>query len=140
MNYVVDASVAVKWYVPEIFEAESALLLRAKYALHVPDLIIPEFCSIVWKKVRRGELTKGEGDKIVSAIALKNWTIHPHRRTLKSAFSGAIATGQTVYDWTYLALAISLSCEMVTADERFYNAIRDTAFGPNLKWIGDLGP
>jgi len=140
MNYVVDASVAVKWYLPEIFETESAHLLGAKFTLHAPELIIPEFCNIIWKKVRRGELTKVEGEKIVAAIALKNWTIHPHRQILKSAFSGAVATGQTVYDWTYLALAISLSCKMVTADERFYNAIRDTVFNSNIEWVGDLLP
>ena len=138
MRYVVDASVAVKWYVPEIYEQEAATVLKGRHELHVPELILPEFSNIIWKKVRRGELAAAEGSKIVNAFTRKNWTLHSHRQTLRSAYAGADATGQTVYDWTYLALAISLSCEFVTADERFYNALTITAFNANIKWIGDL--
>ncbi len=138
MSYVVDASVAIKWYVPEIFENEAIQVLESGRELHVPELILPEFSGIVSKKVRRGELSKSEGNRIVTAIARKSWTIHSHKNTIKSAYTGAEATGQTFYDWTYLALAISLSCEFVTADEKFYKALEMTAFKQNLKWIGDV--
>ncbi|MEO5860277.1 MAG: type II toxin-antitoxin system VapC family toxin [Pyrinomonadaceae bacterium] len=138
MKYVVDASVAVKWYVPEIFEVEATQLFKGRHELHVPELILPEFSNIIWKKVSRGELSGTEGTKIVNAFTRKAWTIHSHRQTLRSAYAGAEATGQTVYDWTYLALAISLSCEFVTADERFYNAVTVTSLSSNIKWIGDV--
>lgn len=138
MRYVVDASVAVKWYVPEIYEREATRLLKGRHQLHVPELILPEVGNIIWKKVRRGEIRKTDGESIVAAVARKRWKIHPHKRTLKSAFTGAEATEQTVYDWTYLALAISLSCEVVTADEKFYKALENTAFKAYLKWIGDF--
>lgn len=138
MNYVVDASVAVKWYVPEIYEQEAARLLKAKHLFHVPELILPECGNILWKKVRRGELTPAEGENIVLALSKKTWTIHSHKQMIRSAYTGADATGQTVYDWTYLALAVSLSCEFVTADEKFYKALEKTTFNASLKWIGDL--
>lgn len=138
MIYVVDASVSVKWYVPEIYEQEATRLLKGKHRLHVPELILPEFSNIIWKKAKRGEITKAEGEKITGAFSRKRWTIHSHRRIIKSAYTGAAATGQTVYDWTYLALAISLSCEFATADERFYKALENTHFRKNLKWIGDF--
>ncbi|MGD9561980.1 MAG: type II toxin-antitoxin system VapC family toxin [Pyrinomonadaceae bacterium] len=136
MRYVVDASVAVKWYVPENHEPEAVRLLKGGHHLHVPELIFPEIGNIIWKKIGRRQISKSAGDQIVAAVARKRWTIHPHRKTLKSAFAGAEATGQTVYDWTYLALAISLSCELVTADEKFYKALEITSFSGNLKWIG----
>jgi len=138
VKYVVDASVAVKWYVPEIYEQEATTVLKGRHEFHVPELILPEFSNITWKKVRRGELSAAEGSKIVSAFARKSWTVHSHRQTIRSAFAGAEATGQTVYDWTYLALAISLSCEFVTADERFYKAVVTTLFESNIKWIGEF--
>lgn len=138
MKYVIDASVAAKWYVPENYEQEATTLLKGRHELHVPELILPEFSNIIWKKARRGELSEAEGSRIVSAFARKRWTVHSHRQTLRSAYSGAEASGQTVYDWTYLALAISLSCEFVTADERFFKALVATTFKSNLKWIGDL--
>ena len=138
MNYVIDASVAIKWYVPEIYEQEATRFLKSLSSLHVPELIYPEVSNIIWKKIRRGEITLLEGEEIVGTIARKRWTIHSHRNLIKSAFAGAEATGQTVYDWTYPALAIRLSCEFVTADERFYKALEKTAFKTNLKWVGDF--
>jgi len=138
VRYVIDASVAVKWYIPEIFEREASCLLSTANRLHVPELLLPEFANIIWKKVRRGELTSSEGNEIVEVHQRSTLTIHSHRRLLRSAFLGASSTGQTVYDWIYLALAVSLSCEMVTADERFYNALKDTELAGNLKWIGDI--
>lgn len=138
MRYVVDASVAIKWYVPEIYEQEATRLLKGRHQLHVPELILPEIGNILWKKVGRSEISQADGERIVAAVAKKRWTIHPHKNTLKAAFTGAEATGQTVYDWTYLALAISLSCEFVTADERFYKVLGKTVFKTSLKWIGDF--
>lgn len=138
MKYVIDASVAVKWYIPEIYEQEATRLLKGRHQLHVPELILPELGNIIRKKVKRGEITQIEAEKIISAISRKKWTIHPHRSIFKSACAGAESTGQTVYDWTYLALAISLSCEFVTADKKFHKALENTAFSTDVKWIGDL--
>lgn len=138
MNYVIDASVSVKWYIPENYEQEATRLLKGKHRFHVPELILPEFSNIIWKKVKRGEIIQIEGESIISAFSRKRWSIHSHKNIIKSAYAGAETTGQTVYDWTYLALAISLSCQFVTADEKFYKAIEQTAFKKNLKWIGDF--
>ena len=35
--YVVDASVAVKWFVPEIHSEHALLLLRKRFALQAPE-------------------------------------------------------------------------------------------------------
>ncbi len=138
MRYVVDASVAIKWYVPEVHEPEAVLLLNGQHELHVPDLIFPEIGNIVWKKVRKGQVSESVGEEIIASVASKSWTIHPHDQIIKSAYAGAVATGQTVYDWIYLILAISRSCELVTADEKFHKALERTAFKANMKWIGDV--
>lgn len=138
MKYVVDASVSVKWYVPEIYEQEAVSLLRGKNQFHVPELIFPEFGNIIWKKVRRGDITKAEGEKIITEFSKRKLVIHSHKKIIIPAYIGAESSGQTVYDWTYLALAVSLSCEMVTADEKFYKALEKTPLKNNLKWIGDI--
>jgi Hydantoinase B/oxoprolinase len=58
--FVSDASIAVKWVVPE-HSSERAPLLH-DYGLVAPDLLFAECANILWKKVRRGELTKEEAD------------------------------------------------------------------------------
>ncbi len=138
MIYVVDASVAVKWYVPESFEQNADRVLASGFELHAPELILPEFANIIWKKIRRGEISEAEGKRMLSAIVSVNWSLHSHQSVVRSAFTGAVETGQTVYDWTYLALAVALSCEFVTADEKFYRAIEQTKLRKNIKWIGDV--
>ena len=138
MNQVIDASVAVKWYVPEVFEQEASKVQNSGHLLHAPELILPEFSNIIWKKIRLGNLTEKEGQQIISAFCQTNLQIHSHKQLIKSAFTGATMTNQTVYNWTYLSLAISLSCEFVTADERFYKALEKTKLKRHLLWIGDV--
>ena len=138
MKYVVDASVAIKWYVPEIYEQEATKILQGNHLLHVPELIYPEFASILWKKVRRGEINATEGQQIITAFSKQRLFPHSHQQLVQSAYTGAEATGQTAYDWMYLALAISLSCEFVTADEKFYQALKSTPLQKNLLWIGNV--
>jgi predicted nucleic acid-binding protein len=72
MIYVVDASVAIKWYAPEIYEQEATKLLHGNHAFHAPELIYPEFSNILWKKVRRGEIIAAEGQRIITRFAQKN--------------------------------------------------------------------
>jgi predicted nucleic acid-binding protein len=57
---------------------------------------------------------------------------------LEAAFAGAVISGQTVYDWTYLALAVGLDCQMVTADEKFFQALRGGAIAKYLGWVADF--
>jgi predicted nucleic acid-binding protein len=138
MNKVIDASVAIKWYVPEIYEQEATRLQQSGDVLHAPELILPEFVNIVWKKIARREIIEKEGQKIVTEFSRTNLVYHPQRQIIKSAFTGAMMTNQTVYDWTYMALALSLGCQFVTADERFYKALEKTKLKKHLLWVGDI--
>lgn len=88
--------------------------------------MLPEFGNIIWKKARRNELTEAEAGRVIRAFGNLNIIFHSHKSLLKAAYLGASLPGQTVYDWTYLALAVSLSRRFVTADERFYKALENT--------------
>src|SRR5262245_26317083 len=138
MNYVVDASVAVKWYVPEDNADTAERLLDPGNELHAPELIAPEVGNIIWKKIHRSELTEKQGREIIDAFVSVPIQKYPTTPLVEVAFAGALQTAQTVYDWMYLALAISLNCEMVTADEEFYRVIQPGAMGKHILWIEDL--
>jgi predicted nucleic acid-binding protein len=58
-RFVIDASIAVKWVVEEPGTA-SALSLLNQGRLLAPELLVAECANILWKKVRRGELSKDE--------------------------------------------------------------------------------
>ncbi len=138
MIRVVDASVVVKWYVPENHSPEAARLLDTKYELHAPELISVEFGNIVWKKARRSEITESEVQRMTKAFLNVDVELHRHKTLLPAATTGAILSGQTVYDWSYLTLAVALGCEFVTADEKFYRALEKTKLKRHLLWVADV--
>jgi predicted nucleic acid-binding protein len=138
MNYVVDASVAIKWYLPEENTDDAERLLAVDNFLHAPELILPEFGSIVWKRIRRGEMAAQKGQEIIEEFVGAPLLKYPHAPLLEAAFAGAIETAQTVYDWIYLALAVSLNCQMVTADARFYHALQASRHARHLVWVADI--
>ncbi len=138
MIIVVDASVAVKWYIGEHLNDIAEKLLEGSFELFAPELIVPEFGSIIWKKVRRGEITSVEGRKIVAEFTKHEINLQSHKDLLTAAYIGAELSGQTVYDWTYLTLAVILSCAFVTADANFYKALEGTPMRKHLLWLGDL--
>ena len=76
-RYVVDASMAIKWFLPEI-HSEAVLRLRhSRYRLHVPALMTLELGTVLAKRIRRGELTRAEGDVVLKE--LKQLPLQRHR-------------------------------------------------------------
>jgi len=119
---VVDASVAVKWVVPEAGSA-AALKLRAWPSLLAPELIVAECANILWKKVARGALTVGDALLAAEILEHASLTLYPMRSLVRSVTRMAIELGHPAYDCIYLALAAREKCPMVTADERLARKI-----------------
>lgn len=137
-RYVVDASVAIKWFVPENYSEYADHLLNNNYNLLAPALLIAEVCNILWKKIRLGQISLAEGQQALAEFQATNLQIFELEPLLQNAFNLANQTGRTAYDCFYLALAIQQQCQMVTADEKFFNALQNTAFTAHLYWVEDL--
>ena len=124
--FVVDASVVVKWFVPEIHSDAARRLLTLHHEYFAPDLLFAETANTIWKKIRRGELPAEHGRQLVDDIGRVAVEMIPCRMLAVDAHELANSTGRTVYDLMYLALAIRLKTIMLTADERLEAAL--TAF------------
>ncbi|MDI3461813.1 MAG: hypothetical protein OJF50_000634 [Nitrospira sp.] len=70
MTCVVDASIAVKWFVEERGSTAARTVLSKGETLLAPDLILVETSNTAWKKVRRKEMTREQGEAMVRAAAL----------------------------------------------------------------------
>jgi len=135
---VVDASVVIKWHVTEVHSAAALRLLRDDApALHAPDLVFPEVGNILWKKVRRGDLTDVQAREIGRLVVVAPLEIHPSSPLLEAALEIALRTGRTVYDSLYAAMAVQLDCRLVTADEKLYNALKGSPLGVRVLWVED---
>lgn len=119
---VVDASVAVKWVVPENGSDCARLLAQAK--LEAPDLLSVECANILWKKVRLGHLTRREAADCLRLLLGMPVALVGSRELLDSALRLSLELDHPVYDCLYLALALQRRFPLVTADEKLAKAAR----------------
>jgi predicted nucleic acid-binding protein len=138
VDVVVDASVAVKWFVPENHSNEAIRLLDTGFRRHIPVLLHTEVGQTIWKKVhQRKEFEAAEGRSIVRGLMLTPLELHAVTPLIEAAFDIALATGRTVYDSIYVALAVALGCKFVTADQKLYNALHISPFADDVLWVAD---
>jgi predicted nucleic acid-binding protein len=123
--FVVDASVVVKWFVPEIHSDAARRLLAMAHEYVAPDLLFSETANTIWKKIRRNELTAEEGYQLVVDIGKIAVETVSCRALAEDAHALANATGRTVYESIYVALAIRLNTRAITADDRLEAALKN---------------
>ena len=136
--FVLDASVALKWFLPEK-HSEYALRLRAASAvLHVPAFFLLEVGHVACKKQRRRELSIDDALHIIQimrSIALRR---HEDAVLLPRALELALRLNSGLYDCMYLALAVELDCQFVTADRRLVHLVGGTRLEEKVLWIEDI--
>jgi predicted nucleic acid-binding protein len=118
-SWVVDASVALKWFLPEPGTEKAAALLsdvERGEEIIAPDLILLEVASALRKRVKKAELSKREAGSIVRQLTRARLHLLPSREITQFAFEIASSIGCSVYDAAYLAVAAILERPLVTAD------------------------
>ena len=137
--FVVDASLVIKWFVPEVDSEAARRWLDAPHDYVAPDLLFPETGNTVWKKVRRGELSPDEGQQLVTDLSVIAVEAVSMRGLLPDAHTLALRTGITVYDATYLALAVRLETQVITGDDRFARRLADyPLLAPHVRALKDF--
>ena len=137
-GYVVDASVAIKWFIPEIHSEAALQVRRSHERLHVPAFMTLELGNVIAKKIRRGELTREDGKTILKELRHLPLQRHADKRLFPAAYALALDTQQSLYDCLYLALAEAVNGRMITADRKFYQALTGGLYNQRLVWVEDL--
>jgi predicted nucleic acid-binding protein len=135
---VVDASVAIKWFIPEVHAIDASRLLQKKMRFIAPDLIFAEVGNILWTKTRSKELTLEIATEILDDFKRLPLDIHESEHLLDIAWQIATEHQCTVYDSLYVALAKTEKCLLVTADRALHNALGKTHLARTLLWIEDI--
>ncbi len=122
MICVVDASVVLKWFLPEPDSAAADLLLEKflndEVELLAPDLMLVEVASALWKRVMiRKELSADEATLIYRDLLTLPFSLSPSEIVADAALQIALKHNHSVYDALYCALAIQRQCDFVTADQ-----------------------
>lgn len=135
---VVDASVAVKWFLPEDLATEARQLLAPEYQLLAPDLLWAELGNVLWKKHRRREVDRHLAIRLLRDLSRVPIKYHASQDWATPALELAIRHGVTVYDGLYLALAAGNACHVVTADRRLHEGCQGAVIQGLVQWVGTM--
>ncbi|PYP99716.1 MAG: PIN domain nuclease [Acidobacteria bacterium] len=130
---VVDASIVVKWLAHEPDSEPATRVIVDGGPLTAPDLLPVEVANVLWKKIRRGDMTTAELQPAITALLALGIGLYQSTPLLSAAAHLAVTTGHPVYDCLYLALATDTGVALATADRRLQQTAHD--IGVSL-WTG----
>lgn len=120
MIFVVDASVAIKWFVEESHHDEAVAISHASNRLVAPDIIFAEVANVMRRKARIGYISHEQATVSVRNLAAAFKDIVPSAQLIDVAFEYAARLDHSLYDILYLACALRTpGSVLVTADEKF---------------------
>jgi len=124
---VADASVIVKWFIEEEY-SDKALLLRDKHVNGDVRIAVPTILSFeVLNALKYSKLfNKGELTEISYSLARYGFEIHNLRdKFAEKTVEISIEKDITIYDASYVALAIILGTKLYTADKKLIEKTKD---------------
>ena len=129
MKLVLDASIAVKWFLNES-DFAAALKLQDEFhqgthLLLAPDILPVEVTHALTRAERRGILDPGETSGLLPDLLLNGPELHPYLDLLPRAVEISSTVRIGVYDCLYVALAEREGCDLVTADEKLITNLPD---------------
>ena len=131
---VIDASVTVKWVLPEEGSEQAVDLLGDD--LTAPAFWLAEAANVLWRRHRRGEMTASQAtSRLIELLnaPVGSVDIEP---LVERALALAIELEHPVYDCLYLAQALSRDTHVITADRHFAAVANRPAFAGRVRLLG----
>jgi predicted nucleic acid-binding protein len=119
-TFIVDASVALKWVLPEEDGEVAERLLDGGAALQAPAFIFVELANALWFHLRAGKLNTAEAAGCMRDLREAPLELWDGEEPLPATLEWAHRLDHAVYDCAYLALALHREAAYVTADRRFW--------------------
>lgn len=133
---VVDASVAVKWFLAEPGDLEAMNLARGDESLIAPELIVAEVVNVMWKRVAAGAIERAQAADVPRALAEVLTDLSPLMPLAARALAIAVELRHPAYDCFYLALAEREDARLVTADRRLQQRVAATPWAERVQGLG----
>ena len=128
--YIIDTSVAVKWYIEEKDSQEAIKILDdyklGKFAIAIPDLLIYELANVF--RFNSFFKPKEKRELIRSLYDLDLYIVTPYYSLVEKAQEISENYNLTIYDAIFVTLAKEMNCNLITADEKLYAKISDLSF------------
>lgn len=122
---VVDASVVVKWFIPERHHEQAVSLLDA-YVEGSVETVAPAHLpfEVANALVYSDLLDDATVETCMDAFAAFDIDLYRFEH-IDGTVETSVSAGVTMYDAAYVALASQRNCQCYTADERLIDALAD---------------
>ncbi len=135
---VVDASVAIKWFIDEeeTDRARALLVDSAHGSILGPPILASEVTNAIYQRLRRRDIAPGEAEEaLLGFLAMRIQLVSPPG-LYQEAFAFARAHGlRDSYDSLYVVLARMVEGDLWTDDRVLLKSVGPVA--PWVRWIGD---
>jgi hypothetical protein len=137
MTLVVDANVAVKWFIQQSGSDHARRVQTHKEPLIAPALLVAETASGLWRHVRRGDVLASQAR--IALVGLPKWfgELVDDQLLAPRAMDLAVELDYSPYDCIYLALSLARSAPLVTADKRFINRLANSRYSQHVVHLTD---
>ena len=121
---VIDASVAVKWFIEEDRSRDALRILNAGIDLIAPSSILYEIFHTLWDASRTRRLPAKRLPELAEIVPTPFAALTPIAHLYETAAAIAQSHPLAIYDCAYVALAQREHVELITADERMFAVAR----------------
>jgi predicted nucleic acid-binding protein len=137
MTLVVDANVAIKWFVQQHGTDDARRVQAYGGALIAPAMLVAETCNGLWRHVVRGDMAPDLAR--TATVGLPRWfdELVADQLLAPVALDLAVELNYAVYDCLYVALARARAAPLVTADQRLINRLAATAYKAHVIHLAD---
>ena len=134
---MVDASVAIKWLLPEAYSDECLALLDRKERIVVPDFIVSQVGTGLARRVKTGDLKPDWATHAMNSL-LRLPLVRVPSVELAVEAMGLSGYGKRPFvDGAYLALAVREGVPLITADWRWYTLVMHGPLKDYVKFVRD---
>lgn len=136
-SLIVDASVAVKWFVTEEASDKADEVSSRALRLLAPRFIMTEVANVLARKVTQGWIAVDEAVEYIAMLP-RYLGLLDVDGLIAPALRNACRHNHPVYDFIYLEAARKEGTRLVTADAKFIARMKDSGFAklviPLAEW------
>jgi predicted nucleic acid-binding protein len=127
-RYVLDASIAMKWYLDdEQYSSQARAFLagfrEGQITLYAPDHIRYEVANALRNGVRRGRPSEQHGQEALDHFLAWRIPTVGSDALIRAGYTVASSLGCALYDELYVALAQNTGLQLLHADLRLHNTL-----------------
>ena len=140
MILIVDASIALSWFVEQPLSRHALHLVAAHSPLYAPDVFLTETACAAWRLAQQGAIAPAQAAGIADAVTEGVPAIFASGPYLGGAMQLALALQHPLPGCLYLACARELGGRVITTDARILAAVKGTEADPFICHLRDVVP